>query len=40
MDLAGLTEASLAQLGEREFFVAGLINPLRRPLLLKVKEVI
>ena len=39
MDLAGLTDASLAQLGEREFFVAGLINPLRRPLLLKVKEV-
>ncbi|RLE57325.1 MAG: ATP-binding protein [Thermoprotei archaeon] len=39
LDLGGVTEASLAQLGTREFFVAGLMNPLRRPILIKVREV-
>lgn len=39
MNLAGISEASLAVLGKREFFVAGLMNPLKVPILLKVKEV-
>jgi len=39
MDLAGLTEASLAILSKREFFIAGLMNTLRVPILIKVKEV-
>ncbi|RLG87676.1 MAG: hypothetical protein DRO15_04510 [Thermoprotei archaeon] len=39
MDLGGLTEASLAVLSKREFFVAGLMNTLRVPILLKVREV-
>ena len=39
MDLAGISEASLAILGKREFFVAGLMNPLKIPILIKVKEV-
>ncbi len=39
MDLADISEATLSQLAPREFFVAGLLNPLRKPLLLKVFEV-
>ncbi len=39
MDLGGLTEASLAALGRREFFVAGLMNILKVPILIRVKEV-
>jgi len=39
LDLGRVTEASLAMLGRREFYVAGLMNPLRRPLLLVVDEV-
>ena len=39
LDLGRVTEASLAMLGRREFYVAGLMNPLRRPLLLQVDEV-
>jgi len=39
MDLGGLTDASLAALNRREFFVAGLMNTLRVPILLKVREV-
>lgn len=39
MDLAGISEASLAILGKREFFVAGFMNPLRIPVLIKVKKV-
>jgi len=39
MNLAGISEASLTILGRREFFVAGLMNPLKVPILLKVKEV-
>ncbi len=39
MDLAGINEQALAVLGRREFYVAGLMNPLKIPVLLKVKEV-
>jgi len=39
LDLGGLNEASLAMLSRREFYVAGLMNPLRKPLLLRVCEV-
>jgi len=39
MNLAGITEYSLAVLGRREFYVAGLMNPLKIPVLLKVREV-
>ncbi|HIQ56387.1 MAG TPA: hypothetical protein EYH59_06925 [Pyrodictium sp.] len=39
LDLGRVTEASLAMLSRREFYVAGLMNPLRRPLLLRVDEV-
>ncbi|MFP3045034.1 MAG: ATP-binding protein [Thermocladium sp.] len=39
LDIADISEATLSQLGTREFFVAGLMNPLRKPLLLKVREV-
>ncbi len=40
LDLADVTESTLAQLGVREFFVAGLLNPFRKPLLMKVREVV
>jgi len=39
MNLAWITEQSLAILGRREFYVAGLMNPLKIPVLLKVREV-
>lgn len=39
MNLAGITESSLAILGRREFYIAGLMNPLNIPILIKVKEV-
>lgn len=39
LDLGRVSEASLAMLGRREFYVAGLMNPLRRPLVLRVDEV-
>jgi len=39
MNLAGISEQSLAILGSREFYVAGLMNPLKVPILLKVREV-
>jgi len=39
LDLADINESVLAQLQPREFFVAGLMNPLRRPILIKTKEV-
>jgi DNA helicase HerA-like ATPase len=39
LDLGRVTEASLAMLGSREFYVAGLMNPLRRPILLRVDKV-
>lgn len=39
MNLAGLTESSLAILGKREFYIAGLMNPLNIPILIKVREV-
>ncbi|MFP3296987.1 MAG: ATP-binding protein, partial [Vulcanisaeta sp.] len=31
MDIADVSESTLAQLGTREFYVAGLMNPLRKP---------
>ncbi len=39
LDLGRVSEASLAMLGRREFYVAGLMNPLRRPILLKIDKV-
>ncbi len=39
MNLAWISEQSLAILGRREFYVAGLMNPLKIPVLLKVREV-
>lgn len=39
MDLADINEASLTQLGVREFYVSGLLNPLRKPILLRIREV-
>jgi len=39
LDLGKLNEAALAMLAPREFFVAGLMNPLRRPILLRIREV-
>jgi hypothetical protein len=38
MDLADVSESTLAQLSPREFFVAGLMNPMRRPLLIRVRD--
>jgi len=39
VDLGGISGSSLSILGAREFYVAGLMNPLRVPMLLTVKEV-
>ncbi len=39
IDLGGLSESSLSLLDKREFFFAGLGNPLKYPLLMKVREV-
>lgn len=39
MDLSGIDETDLSILDTREFFVAGLMNPLRIPMLLRVREV-
>jgi len=39
LDIADVNESVLTQLQPRDFFVAGLMNPLRRPVLLRVKEV-
>ncbi|MEM4578435.1 MAG: ATP-binding protein, partial [Pyrobaculum sp.] len=39
LDLADINESVLAQLQPREFFVAGLMNPLRKPVLIKTREV-
>ncbi len=39
IDLGGLSESSLSLLDKREFFFAGLGNPLKYPLLIKVREV-
>ncbi|AAL63988.1 conserved within P. aerophilum [Pyrobaculum aerophilum str. IM2] len=39
LDLADVNESVLAQLQPREFFVAGLMNPLRKPVLIKTREV-
>jgi Predicted ATPase len=38
MDIADVSESTLAQLGTREFYVAGLMNPLRKPLLIRVRD--
>ena len=40
MDLAGISEQSLAVLTRREFYLAGLMNPLRIPVLIRVREVV
>lgn len=39
LDVADVDNSILAQLSVREFFVAGLLNPLRKPILIKVKQV-
>jgi len=39
LDIGGIEENDLALLESRDFFVAGLMNPLRVPMLLRVKEV-
>ena len=39
MNLAGINEDSLAILAKREFFIAGLMNPFKIPILIKVREV-
>ncbi|MFN7105369.1 MAG: ATP-binding protein [Pyrobaculum sp.] len=39
LDLADVNESVLAQLQPREFFVSGLMNPLRKPILIKVRDV-
>ncbi|WP_456327694.1 ATP-binding protein [Archaeoglobus sp.] len=39
LDIGGIEENDLALLESRDFFVAGLMNPLRIPMLLRVKEV-
>ncbi|MEM1831939.1 MAG: ATP-binding protein, partial [Desulfurococcaceae archaeon] len=39
LDLGGIGYENLAILTQREFFVAGLGNPLKYPILLKVKEI-
>ncbi len=39
IDLGGLSESSLSLLDKREFFFAGLGNPLKYPLLMKVRKV-
>ena len=39
MDLADVNEGYLTQLAPREFFVAGLMNPVRKPVLIRVREV-
>ncbi|BEP18471.1 ATP-binding protein [Pyrofollis japonicus] len=39
LDLGRVSEANLAMLARREFYVAGLMNPLRRPMLLLVDDI-
>ncbi|AFK51628.1 putative ATPase [Thermogladius calderae 1633] len=39
LDLGGITQENIALLREREFYFAGLGNPLRHPVLIKVKTV-
>jgi len=39
LDLGRVSEANLAMLGRREFYAAGLMNPLRRPMLLVVDDI-
>lgn len=38
-DITGIDQSNLAQLVPREFYVAGLMNPLRKPIAIRVKEV-
>ena len=38
-DITGIEQSDLAQLVPREFYVAGLMNPLRKPIAIRVKEV-
>ncbi len=39
LDLGNVTQASLSMLTRRQFYVAGLANPLRKPLLIEVAHV-
>ena len=39
LDLSDVSDSVVANLDRREFFVAGLMNPLKRPILIKVREV-
>jgi len=39
LDLGNVTQASLSMLARRQFYVAGLANPLRKPLLIEVSHV-
>jgi len=38
-DITGIEQSDLAQLVPREFYVAGLMNPLRKPIAIRVKKV-
>lgn len=39
LDIGGIEENDLALLESRDFFIAGLMNPLRVPILLRIKRV-
>ncbi|WP_167827778.1 ATP-binding protein [Pyrolobus fumarii] len=39
LDLGNVTQASLAMLDRRQFYLAGLANPLRKPVLIQVEHV-
>ncbi|MHA1616484.1 MAG: ATP-binding protein [Candidatus Njordarchaeales archaeon] len=39
-DITGIDQSNLAQLMPREFYVAGLMNPLRKPIAIRVREVL
>jgi len=38
-EITGIEQSNLAQLVPREFYVAGLMNPLRKPIAIRVREV-
>ncbi|MHA1590028.1 MAG: ATP-binding protein [Candidatus Njordarchaeales archaeon] len=39
-DITGVDQSNLAQLMPREFYVAGLMNPLRKPIAIRVRKVL
>ncbi len=39
MNLAGIDEASIVRLGQRQFYVTGLMNPLKVPILMEVYNI-